>query len=162
MFQCPSPCHCSFITTIFPIYLPDPLPYPKPTHMTDIFLLLLPFSLLLRPTKGEEGSDDDETENGPKTKKRRPPRTEKKKAVSLNLFFPFPTFLPFVVSVSRAYTFVYMLTKAYPSLIVLAYMLSEVLHFNYISAHPIYNVHQVSYFLSMVFTQLLVKGCDFW
>lgn len=38
----------------------------------------------LRPTKGEEGSDDEETENGPKPKKRRPPRAEKKKAVSFN------------------------------------------------------------------------------
>lgn len=37
----------------------------------------------LRPTKGEEGSDDEDTENGPKLKKRRPPRAEKKKAVSL-------------------------------------------------------------------------------
>lgn len=37
----------------------------------------------LRPTKGEEGSDDDETENGPRPKKRRTPRAEKKKAVSL-------------------------------------------------------------------------------
>lgn len=37
----------------------------------------------LRPPKGEEGSDDDETENGPRLKKRRPSRAEKKKAVSL-------------------------------------------------------------------------------
>lgn len=38
-----------------------------------------------RPPKGDEGSDDDETENGPKSKKRRLPKAEKKKAVSVQL-----------------------------------------------------------------------------
>lgn len=37
-----------------------------------------------RPQKAEEGSDDEEHENGPRPKKRRPPKAEKKKAVSLN------------------------------------------------------------------------------
>lgn len=35
-----------------------------------------------RPQKAEEGSDDEEHENGPRPKKRRPPKAEKKKAVS--------------------------------------------------------------------------------
>lgn len=36
----------------------------------------------LRPQKADEGSDDEEHENGPRPKKRRPPKAEKKKAVS--------------------------------------------------------------------------------
>lgn len=35
-----------------------------------------------RPQKADEGSDDEEHENGPRPKKRRPPKAEKKKAVS--------------------------------------------------------------------------------
>lgn len=47
------------------------------------------FGIHYRPPKGDEGSDDDETENGPKPKKRRPPRAEKKKAVSVqHVFLP--------------------------------------------------------------------------
>ena len=45
------------------------------------------FGVHYRPPKGDEGSDDDETENGPKPKKRRPPRAEKKKAVSVQHVF---------------------------------------------------------------------------
>lgn len=36
----------------------------------------------LRSQKADEGSDDEEHENGPRPKKRRPPKAEKKKAVS--------------------------------------------------------------------------------
>lgn len=53
----------------------------------QVNLDILSFGIHYRPPKGDEGSDDDETENGPKPKKRRPPRAEKKKAVSVQHVF---------------------------------------------------------------------------
>lgn len=63
------------------------------TFLETIFLHVLSFSVMLhlksykicfclRPQKADEGSDDEEHENGPRPKKRRPPKAEKKKAVS--------------------------------------------------------------------------------
>lgn len=47
-------------------------------------LCFMPYKMCFcsRPQKAEEGSDDEEHENGPRPKKRRPPKAEKKKAVS--------------------------------------------------------------------------------
>lgn len=41
----------------------------------------------LRPQKADDGTDDDENEAAPRPKKRRPTKTEKKKAVCISLNF---------------------------------------------------------------------------